>query len=251
MSIYSKKFYEGRDVDTLYSSQAILKSLFGIVMPQSVVDFGCGVGTWLKTSKELGVPEVLGIEGDWVSVDDLMINVSEFRHENLAGMVTLSRKYDLAISLEVAEHISMEYADVFVENLVRASDIIMFSAAIPNQRGNGHVNEQWPEYWIAKFLERNYIVLDLIRPKIWNDEKIKTWYKQNIFVFVKKEIFESRSDLIRMAESQSKMFSVVHPSTFLRQVELSHPRHFPLVMLVLSLPKIFWEKAIRLFLRKK
>ena len=61
----------------------------------------------------------------------------------------MNRKFDLVLSLEVAEHLPSECAEAFVESLVNLGPVILFSAAIPYQGGENHVNEQWPEYWVG------------------------------------------------------------------------------------------------------
>ena len=58
---------------------------------------------------------------------------------------------------------------------------------MPYQGGTGHVNEQWPNYWIEQFAQRGYIAVDYIRKRIWDDEAIPWWYRQNILLFVNKE----------------------------------------------------------------
>jgi SAM-dependent methyltransferase len=149
-----------------------------------VVDFGCGLGTWLKVFKDYGASEVLGLDGKWVNKKLLFkyINESEFREVDMEQPVKLDKTYDLVISLEVAEHISEKNADVFVQSLVNAGKIILFSAAIPKQGGFNHVNEQWPEYWIEKFKKHGYVFHDIIRGRIWYNSNLEAYYKQNMFI---------------------------------------------------------------------
>jgi len=120
--------------------------------------------------------------------------------------LTLNRKYDLAISLEVAEHLPEQFADLFVKTLILHSDIILFSAAIPGQGGQNHLNEQWPDYWIEKFSKHGYFFHDLIRPLIWNNKKVDYWYKQNTFLVTKKC-------------SLKKIEHYIHPDLFGSKVE--------------------------------
>ena len=44
---------------------------------QSVVDFGCGLGTWLRAFREQGVKEILGLEGEWCNRTLLFKNIDE------------------------------------------------------------------------------------------------------------------------------------------------------------------------------
>ena len=71
--------------------------------------------------------------------------------------------------LEVAEHIPPECADIFVESLTWGlAPVIMFSAAVPGQGGTLHLNEQWPAYWASKFAQHGYVLIDCLRPQLWD-----------------------------------------------------------------------------------
>lgn len=164
--LYEYQHYVDRHKKTIYSARKIISLVRSQVTPiQTAVDFGCGVGTWLSVLKEDGC-NVLGVDGPWVDKSLLEIPVENFKTVDLKKKIDLTIKYDLAISLEVAEHLPPESADIFIESLVGASDCILFSAAIPFQSGLGHINEQWQNYWVAKFKQKDYIAMDFIRPAI-------------------------------------------------------------------------------------
>ncbi|WP_462137916.1 hypothetical protein [Candidatus Mycalebacterium sp.] len=121
-------------------------------------------------------------------------------------------KFDLAISLEVAEHLPPERAESFINYLTTLSDFVLFSAAIPLQGGINHFNEQWQDYWADLFEKKDYVPFDIVRAKIWNNEKIKNWYKQNIILYVKKnEIHRIKTEYI---PKKNLALSVVHPSYY-------------------------------------
>jgi SAM-dependent methyltransferase len=155
----------------------------------SVVDFGCGIGRWLKAFKNCGVGEILGLDGEWCNKELLLkhIDKNEFRCVDLEYPIHLDKTYDLVISLEVAEHLSEWAADAFVQSLVDAGKIILFSAAVPGQDGLNHINEQWPSYWENKFQQHGYKCYDLIRRKMQNDSKIQESYKQNMFFVIHRD----------------------------------------------------------------
>jgi SAM-dependent methyltransferase len=179
----------------------------------SVVDFGCGLGTWLRAFKENGIPEILGLDGKWCNTQLLFKNIDqgEFQYVDLENPIILEKTYDMAISLEVAEHVSPERADIFVQSLVNAAKIILFSAAIPEQRGFNHINEQWPSYWIEKFQKHGYVFHDVLRSKIWFNEHVEVWYKQNIFLVVREDI--------QIEAEKGVIFDLVHPELFLLRQE--------------------------------
>lgn len=186
---------------------AVLPMFFQHYKPASVLDVGCGLGNWLEVCKQLGVPEVKGIDGDYVNKNLLRIHESEFQSVNLNEVVDLKKRYDLAICLEVAEHLLPESSGKIIDSLINHSDVILFSAAIPGQGGQYHINEQWPSYWQKLFDQRGYEMLDYFRPQIWNNENIEYWYRQNLFLVVKKGHEISRI-------GSNNILSLVHPELF-------------------------------------
>lgn len=143
--IYDDNFYKKRNRDTEYAAVKIWDSICKRLndSPKSVVDVGCGVGTWLRVGKEkYGVNTVVGIDGAYVPDKYLQIDKEDYIADDLEtySVVPVLRKnnnnrFDIAVSLEVAEHISASQAEVFIGKLCDLSDIICFSAAIPGQGG--------------------------------------------------------------------------------------------------------------------
>ncbi len=213
---YGYNFYKKRHQKTVYSANIILSIVLdALPKVHSAVDFGCGVGTWLSVLREKGAKDIQGIDGPWVKRSLLEIPQKNFYEFDLEDKIKLDRRYDLAISLEVAEHLRPEVANTFVESLVNASDFILFSAAIPFQGGNNHINEQWPDYWVYLFNEKGYAILDFIRKEIWDNNKIPTWYRQNTLLFVKQaRLKELKLPSIEIY-SQNLMISVVHTDSYL------------------------------------
>jgi len=152
--------------------------------PKSVIDIGCGIGTWLSVFKENNVLEFIGVDGGYVDKSKLMIPLDRFISADLRLPFRYPKRFDLAISLEVAEHLPSESSEPFVDTLVNLSDVILFSAAVPGQGGQNHINEQWVNYWQEKFSRRGYIFYDDLRPVIWWNSNIEWWYKQNIFLVI-------------------------------------------------------------------
>ena len=222
---YGHDFYEDRHKNTFYSAKIILSIVAGILPAiKSAVDVGCGVGTWLSVLKENNITDILGIDGSWVEKELLEIPEYNFMQANLEEAVKVDRRFDLAISLEAAEHLHPGSAVKFVASLVGLSDFVLFSAAIPFQHGRHHINEQWPDYWAGLFEEHNYAVVDCIRKEIWNDKNIQIWYRQNILIFVKRERMK---DLKNTTDTQGQYsaLSIVHPDSYLRLVrQMNSPR---------------------------
>jgi SAM-dependent methyltransferase len=180
---YNPKFY--RELASAQeSAREILPIVLDVIKPASVIDIGCGTGNWLTIAHELGVHEILGVDGSWVK-GQLAISPENFIEHDLSTPLKLDRRFDLALSLEVAEHLPSSAARVFVQSLCAAADVVLFSAAIPGQGGRRHVNEQWPAYWAALFAEIQYHCYDFLRPKIWNNPRVTWHYAQNSMIFAR------------------------------------------------------------------
>jgi SAM-dependent methyltransferase len=183
-TIYDDIFYERHRYGSLISAVRVLKKLLPVFKASSMVDFGCGTGTWLYAAKCLGVSEVLGIDGDYVDRSKLMIAQEEFRAADLEQPIVLPGQYDVAISLEVAEHLHESASDSLISSICNSADNIIFSAATPGQGGNNHINEQPHEYWHTKFEERGYLSID-IRNLFAANWEIEGWYRNNIFLYIR------------------------------------------------------------------
>lgn len=181
---YDRNFY--RELDSAQqSAAAVLPIIFETLKPASVVDIGCGLAKWLAKARELGVEDILGVDGPWVDRSQLAIPAEEFVIHDLTTPLKLERRFDLAISLEVAEHLPEAAARVFVESICNAADVVLFSAAIPGQGGRRHINEQWPRYWAELFQKLGYDCYDYLRPRIWNDPAVAWYYAQNSVIFAR------------------------------------------------------------------
>jgi len=177
------KYEHTASVHNFSAALEIVPELIKLCQPASVVDVGCGIGTWLKVFMDYGVETVLGIDGDYLDKGQLVIDESLFLPKDLEQPLQLDQKFDMVISLEVAEHLHFDSANVFIDSLCDLGNFVVFSAAIHNQGGQNHINEQAPDYWTQKFEDRGYKMFDVLRPLFWNNEKVNWWYKQNIMIF--------------------------------------------------------------------
>ena len=218
-SIYSRRagFFTERHRQTRHAACRMTAAAFEAIgdAPRSVLDVGCGVGTFLEVCQTSGVAAIKGLEGDWLDPEDLVIDRSSLTHHDLREPLPELGQFDLAISLEVAEHLPPSRADTFVKDLCLRAPAVMFSAAIPLQGGVGHLNERWPSWWARLFAAHNFAAVDCIRPLIWNDNDIATWYRQNTVLFMRRD--HPHIDLASVAEDHGAL-DLVHPLMYLDKV---------------------------------
>lgn len=187
MKKIDRKFYEKTlRPDRQLSYKLLAEIICSIIDPNSVVDYGCGAGWVLLYLQKSGIEidDLVGAEpsADIKEVADPNI-LPAIRTLDLTTPIRLGRTFDLAISLEVVEHIDKEFAEIAVENICRHADNVFFSAATPGQGGYGHVNEQPFEYWEEIFSKLGFRVnsdaSDRCR-KFLKKHKAKNWYWRNI-----------------------------------------------------------------------
>lgn len=227
MTVYSPTFYEQQQEGSLRSARRVLPHLVQLVAPRSLVDVGCGVGTWLKAAMELGVEDVLGIDGPYVDRAMLQIPASRFTPIDLTRPFRLPRTFDVALSLEVAEHLPESYAADFVESLASLSNIVLFSAAIPKQMGEHHINEQWQSWWVDRFAAVGFVPVDCMRRRVWDDADVEWWYAQNMLLMVRSHHLRAVPALKQEYERAPGPYAVVHPRAYLDRLaaaERSRPR---------------------------
>jgi SAM-dependent methyltransferase len=245
MAGYDQSWHVALGDKTASSARKILSHLFALFPTKSVLDLGCGHGHWLAVARALGVERSTGVDGEWARPDALLFPAGDFRCCDLEACIELNARFDLAMSLEVGEHLKPAAAPTLVENLVRHSDLVLFSAAIPMQGGFQHINERWQSYWVTLFAAAGYRHFDIVRPLVWDDESVHSWYRQNAFVFVR----NSRADLIRVAEAE-----MIRLARDRLPIDLVHPEHYgpissyQLINLRALLPKLpgaLWKAIAR------
>jgi SAM-dependent methyltransferase len=195
LAAYDRGFFDQLQPGVLASARVVVPVIASMFVPKSVVDIGCGRGAWLLAFEQQGVRDILGVDGPHIDPADLLVEAGRFLSHDLSQPFTVERTFDLALCLEVAEHLPPRAAAPLVAELTRLAPVVVFSAAVPGQGGVGHVNEQWPSYWRSLFEGFSFVRLDPIRRQIWQDQRVSSCYRQNMYVFASADLVAASAQL--------------------------------------------------------
>lgn len=193
-------YNHNQNIHSQGTPELLLPVMFDGLSVSSILDVGAGTGVWINAARKRKILDSVGIDGIVLTGNDLKCEPRLISQVNLVNRFELGRRFDVAICLEVAEHLPASSALGLIESIVKHSDLVFFSAAIPGQNGQHHINCQWPEYWQNLFNECGFECVDDIRPRIWTMD-VDPWYKQNMF-----RAFKSVN-----AGSELRIRSLIHP----------------------------------------
>ncbi len=199
--------------------------------PASVLDLGCGLGGYIRMFAEWGASEVRGVDG--YPTSELFLSPSNYTSHDLSQPLALGRRYDLVVCTEVIEHIDEAYEDIALQTIARhASNVILFSAAQPNQPGIGHVNCKSLAHWLDRWRELGW------EPAAFDSLAVRSlstysWFRKNLVVLMRAERAHASfpafapDDLERLAGQQWSWYGqerriITHP--FSRGVADAVPR---------------------------
>ncbi|HXE52943.1 MAG TPA: methyltransferase domain-containing protein [Tepidisphaeraceae bacterium] len=211
MTMYNDSFFSRRRGFAGDSARAMAPLIMDLLRPKSIVDVGCGDGIWLAAFAAQGVDDYLGIDGEYAR-SQLQIPADHFEGHDLSAPLSIPRTFDLAMSLEVTEHLPESAAHQFITSLTTLSPVVLFSAAIPRQGGTGHVNEQPPAYWARLFAREGYRSCDCLRQRLWNNSSVACWYAQNTILYATPAWFDSHPALQPFLVDEP--LHLVHPRLF-------------------------------------
>lgn len=211
------KYFHNSDVHNLEAPKEIVPVIYEMFKPKSVVDVGCGLGTFMKVFSDFGVSEITGFDGEWVNEEKLHVPKEKIKIIDLENENWAKGWFELAVCLEVAEHLNPTMEKEFIRNLTSLSDVIIFSAALLGQGGQNHINEKPLKHWIRIFNEFGYHFFDVFRNQFWESEKINWWYKQNLFLVLKRD--SKWFDFYNKYPKDFKIMSFVHPDCLKQNFE--------------------------------
>jgi len=181
---YSPEYFQEDIFLTDYQSVAL--AIFEIYQPKTLVDFGCGPGYLSREFAKLGV-KVTAVDG-FSNPDFANLSVEFYRldlNDPIAiNELLINRKFDLALSLEVAEHLQPEASPNLISWLTKLAPVVVFSAAVPSQGGLGHINLRQRDYWHSLFTRHEFLAADRIRERLRAIPSVASWYRYNILDYV-------------------------------------------------------------------
>jgi SAM-dependent methyltransferase len=211
-ALYGAAFFAGIEEGARPSAEAMAPLLLDLFAPRSILDVGGGGGHWAAAFMARGLDDVLTVDGPWVPLAARAVPPDRFLEHDLTKPLKLERTFDLALCLEAAEHLPAAAAPGLVRALTEAAPVVVFSAALPGQGGEGHVNEQPPSYWAGLFAASDYVCLPDLRRQVWDNQAIKVWYRQNLLCFVRRSTLARWSPRLGApSEESGALLDVAHP----------------------------------------
>ena len=180
ISLYNDDFFFWHDK---YAREYSIKTMDWFVdkyLPKSVVDFGCGIGSYLESAYNKGIKNLKGFD---IGGEYAQAYTPNFLHEFIeykdCTLPISCGTYDCVISFETAEHIEPIGTDVFVKNIANSckllTGLILFTAAPPEQDGCGHINCHYKDFWLTKFAQHK-----CFEDKNLTDEISTNWKSLNV-----------------------------------------------------------------------
>ena len=195
LKLHAKNFNEG-----------LANFIVSTIKPKNTLEFGSGLGFLSKyivdsgCSKENYCIEPNEITGVYDNINGpilLPIDIFKNHHPHV-----INKKFDLVLSIEVAEHIPKENHDFLFDFLVaHSSNWIIFSGARIGQGGHGHIAERDEDDWKLEFLKRGMIFKEneTANIRMSCDEK-NINHKQNLMVFKRENIYKELDNIEEIAK---------------------------------------------------
>jgi SAM-dependent methyltransferase len=187
-AVYNTAYFRN-DVDgpATKSAATIAASIVRDLPSRRIVDVGCGTGALLMQLRDSGC-DVLGLEYAAAAraiCDARGLTVQRF--DIARDDFPFESKFDVAVSMEVAEHLPAAIACRYVNLLTRLGRAVVFSAARPGQGGTDHINEQPHDYWTDLFAQGGFALNEAITQR-WREEwrqssEVQSWYYDNVMLF--------------------------------------------------------------------
>jgi SAM-dependent methyltransferase len=188
--IYSQRYYQ--TLVEPYARKSVLHmaaSIIGTFHPQSVIDIGCGSGALLVALRKAGIHDLIGLDASTAGLEIAAARGLDTRLFDVTSDIwNENRQFDLAVSMETAEHLPKKSADRYIALLCSLAPIIVFTAAPPGQGGIGHRNEQPQSYWKDRFAAHGFQSMEKVVAdwqQVWKTAGVADFYTKNLIIFQK------------------------------------------------------------------
>ena len=160
---------------------------------RAVVDVGCGDAKLLAAMRAQAPDlDVRGYDGSPTAraraeqrgIAVLPVDLPRLSRRERAALGVACARCDVALCLEVAEHLLPWHAGRLLDVLT-ACPTVVFSAAHPGQGGTVHVNERPARYWIGRFARLGYALAadDTEFREELRTVRVPPWYIENAHIF--------------------------------------------------------------------
>jgi SAM-dependent methyltransferase len=174
--VHFRGYFRDESSDGQYCDEDLATQLCVLFQGFRVYDFGCGTGEYVRRMRGAGI-DAAGFDGNPTLFPDVTSNF------DLTTPVTLTCAADFLLSLEVGEHIPMQFANCYIDNVCNHAKIgVVLSWAVPGQGGRGHFNEQPNEWVIAQLSKRGWIYDSVAAMKLRSICRLP-WFKNTLMVF--------------------------------------------------------------------
>jgi SAM-dependent methyltransferase len=177
---YDESFYTDESRVALESAKVVLPILQPHLAFTTVIDIGCGTGAWAYVAQTHLACAVLGVDH---GVPRHLLLIESYVDCDLENGYPCGG-FDLAVCLEVAEHLPDTAARPLVTGLARARHIL-FSAATPGQPGVHHINCQPHTYWHALFAEHGFASHHL--GPAFAGTPVADFYQRNMYLYTRSD----------------------------------------------------------------
>ncbi len=207
---YHQSFYDSVSARAEKTAQITRELISSFLTPESLIDIGSGDGVWtftyLSGFSNLNATVVDLPETQFKFINNLSSRVHVIQQDFELGVNLPSSIFDLAICVEVIEHLSPRAAQELISYICKHSKVVLFSGATKGQGGTHHINENTQSFWIESMVNRGMKAYDVVRPVLSGEKEVPSYYKNNIFLYVNESLLGA-SELLYINE---KLDSLPH-----------------------------------------
>ena len=166
-NLYDSDYYENytneknipyRDKSWEIGFERIAEHIIEEFNPKTFLDVGCAFGYLVAALRDRGV-EAYGIDISEFAISQVREDIKPYckAWSALDGIPDdFPSKYDLLSTIEVAEHLYPDDGEIFIRNICKLSDRIIFSSSPDEEEEVTHFNVQPAEYWVMKFFDNDF-----------------------------------------------------------------------------------------------